>query len=154
LPSDNAILTTGRTGSAGPNLTSTGTSERPEENPMETWGEGNFDNQGAKDYLNVLAARLVAAIKEVVADDERIQPDEDGETILMPSVELLALLCERYNVAPPKEKTIRQWGQQYLQVFDEAPDNCDRDSESKAKRRRMIERTFRWLEGLAESYYT
>jgi hypothetical protein len=120
---------------------------------METWGEGNFDNQGAKDYLEVEIARLVAAIKEVVSDEERIQPDEDGESILMPSVELLALLCERYSAAPPKLKTIRQWSKHYLAVFDEAPDGFGPDPEAKARRRRVIERTFHWLEGLAETYY-
>jgi hypothetical protein len=124
-----------------------------EEGIMGTWGEQNFDNDGARDYLSMLTAKLVATITEIVADEERLALDEDGETMLMPSVEVLALLCERYNAVPPKLATVRCWEKKYLQMFDREIDTLHPRGDYKTARRKVIENTFRWLEGLAESYW-
>ncbi len=119
----------------------------------ENWTEDNFGNEGARDYLGVLTAKLVATIREIVADEERIEPDEDGESLLMPSVEVLALLCERYNAAPPRLATIRQWHQKYLAAFDKGFDKMKPAPGLKTARRKAIEKTFRWLESLSETYH-
>jgi hypothetical protein len=121
---------------------------------MDDWTEDNFGNEGARDYLEMLTARLVATIREVSANDERIDPDEDGESLFMPSMEVLALLCERYNAPPPKLATIKQWRSKYLAAFEAGFDKLGPTPEFKVARRRAIENTFRWLEGLAESYYS
>jgi len=118
---------------------------------MSDWTEDNFGNEGARDYLSMLIARLVANIGEVVNDDERIAPAEDGESILMPAVEVLALLCERYDAAPPRLATVRGWHEKYLAAFDAA--KLKASPAFKTARRKVIENTFRWLEGLAESYH-
>jgi hypothetical protein len=120
---------------------------------MEDWTEDNFGNPGARDYLAVLTARLVAVIREVVADKERLGPDEDGESLFMPSVEVLALLCERYNAEPPRPATVKQWHAKYLAAFDAGIDQMKPTAEFKVARRRIIVNTFRWLEGLADSYH-
>src|SRR5262245_13955235 len=99
---------------------------------MGTWSEENFGNDGARDYLAMLTAKLVATINEVFADPERTALDEDGETLLMPSVEVLALLCERYDVAPPRPATVRQWHQTYLAVYDGQIDNLRPKGDYKA----------------------
>jgi hypothetical protein len=116
--------------------------------------EDNFGNRGARDYLAILTARLVATIKEVLADPERPAPDEDGESLLMPSVEVLALLCERYDAQPPLPATVRQWREKYLAAFDAGVDALKVRAEFKTARRKVIDKTFRWLEGLAESYHS
>src|SRR5436309_3532436 len=85
---------------------------------MGDWTEGNFGNDGARDYLEMQTAKLVATIREVIGDKERIDPDEDGESLLMPSIDVLALLCERYGAAPPKLATVKQWHAKYLAAFD------------------------------------
>lgn len=120
---------------------------------MGTRGVDNFANRGARDYLALRMAQLVANISEVVASKHRIRPDEDGESMLMPSVELLALVCERYGAAPPKPETVRQWAEKYLRAFDRADDPREPEPGHRAARRKMIEQTFRWLEGLADSYW-
>jgi hypothetical protein len=97
--------------------------------------------------------RLTATIEAVAADDDRLELDEDGETMLMPSVELLALLCERYNAEPPKPAVVRQWREKYLAVYDRDVDKLKPSAEFKVGRRKVIEKTFRWLEGLAESFW-
>jgi hypothetical protein len=120
---------------------------------MATWGEGNFDNDDAVEYLGLLAAKLVATISEVVDDRTRRRPAEDGEGLLMPSVELLALLCERYNAAPPKPASVSHWAKQYIAAFDRGPDPPGVDKSFRTQRRKAVENTFRWLQGVAESYW-
>lgn len=119
---------------------------------MSTRREDNFGNRGARDYLALRAAQLVANISDVVADKERLQPDEDGESMLMPSIELLALVCERYGAVPPKPETVRQWSDKYIRAFDRA-DVHEPTPGFRASRRKVIEQTFRWLEGLSESHW-
>jgi hypothetical protein len=119
---------------------------------MSTRREDNFGNRGARDYLALRAAQLVANISDVVGDKERLQPDEDGESMLMPSIELLALVCERYGAVPPKPATVRQWSEKYLRAFDRA-DFDEPAPGFRSSRRKVIEQTFRWLEGLAESHW-
>jgi hypothetical protein len=118
---------------------------------MGDFAEHNFGNDGALEYLALLTAKLVATITEIMADEERLELDEDGETMLMPSVEILALLCERYDARPPRPATVRQWGRKYLQVYDRGIDAFNPDADFKVARRKVIEHTFRWLESLAES---
>jgi hypothetical protein len=120
---------------------------------MKDRTEDNFGNPGARDYLAVLTARLMAAIREVLADAERLDPDEDGESLLMPSVEVLALLCERYDAEPPRPATVKQWHTKYVAAFDAGIDAMKPTAEFRAARRRVIDNTFRWLEGLAVSYH-
>src|SRR5947208_3187264 len=122
---------------------------------MATFSEDNFGNDGAQGYLAMLIAKLVATVQEVLADEERVALDEDGETLLMPSVEVLALLCERYGAAPPRPATVRQWRERYLALYDSSVDRLKpRPAPAfKGNRRKVIEQTFRWLEGLAESHW-
>jgi hypothetical protein len=120
---------------------------------MRVRGEDNFANEGAREYLALLAAKLLATINEVFVDAERLELDEDGESMFMPSVELLALLCERYDVTPPKPTSIEQWQSRYLQVYDAGIDGYNPDARFKTERRKVIEKTFRWLLSLSESYW-
>jgi hypothetical protein len=116
--------------------------------------EDNFGNDGARQYMALLTAKLVATINEVFADPERTAPEEDGESLLMPSVEVLALLCERYDAAPPRPATVRQWRDKYLACFDAGADKLKVKPDFKAARRKVIVKTFQWLESLAQTYHS
>ena len=121
---------------------------------MAAHATDNFGNEGARAYLALRAAQLVAAVSEIIKSDERVDPDEDGESMLMPSVELLALLCERYGAEPPRPASVRAWADRYLAVYDAwAARKKKLAPEYKAERRRVIENTFRWLGGLAETHW-
>jgi hypothetical protein len=120
---------------------------------VRDWGEDNFANESARAYLGLLAAKLVATITEIFADPERLALDEDGEGMFMPSVELLALLCERYDIAPPKPALIDEWAERYLAQYDESIDHFRVSAEFKGARRRVIDTTFRWLRQLATTYW-
>ena len=120
---------------------------------MRIWGEDNFANEGARDYLAMLTAKLVATASEIFIDAERLELGEDGESMFMPSVELLALLCERYDITPPKPSSVLQWQEKYLQVYDRSAARAHPDPRFRAGRRKVIEKTFRWLMSLSESYW-
>ena len=120
---------------------------------MATFAEHNFGNDGAMEYLALLTAKLVATITEIMADPERLELDEDGESMLMPSVDILALLCERYDARPPKPATVKQWSQKYLASYDRCIDKAASDAHYKTARRKVIEQTFRWLESLSQTYW-
>ena len=117
------------------------------------WDVGNFDNDGGMDFLSMQTMQLTATITAVAGDEARLELDEDGETLFMPSVELLALLCERYNAEPPRPALVRQWHEKYLEVYDRGIDALNTSPEFKVDRRKAIEKTFRWLESLAESFW-
>jgi hypothetical protein len=121
---------------------------------MPAFSEQNFGNDGARDYLKMITSRFLATISEVFSNPDRLQLDEDGESMFMPSIEILALLCERYGAPPPRQATVRQWHSRYLQVYDEGIDNLEVSPEFKAHRRKVIDCTFRWLEGLSESHWS
>jgi hypothetical protein len=120
---------------------------------MGKFAEHNFGNDGAMEYLALLTAKLVATITEIMADPERMELDEDGESMLMPSVEVLALLCERYNAMPPRPATVQQWSRKYLEMYDRCIKHARGEEAFKGARRKVIDHTFRWLESLAESYW-
>ena len=120
---------------------------------MKSTDTDNFAHEGARDYLALLTAKLVATISEIAADEDRLALDEDGESMFMPSVEVLALLCERYGATPPKPAVVRQWHQKYLAVYDRDIDKLRPAPELKVARRKVIDNTFLWLEGLAGSYH-
>ena len=120
---------------------------------MGEWTEDNFGNEGARDYLSMMTSKLVATIKEVMSDDDRLEPDEDGESLLMPSIEILALLCERCGASPPRLSVVKQWHEKYIAAFDAGIAGMNPPPGLVTNRRRVIENTFRYLENLAEIHY-
>lgn len=109
---------------------------------MGTWGEGNFDSDGARDYLNEVVVSFIGRIETCLADEELSRLDEDGESILMPSVEILALLCEQFRARPPEESRVKEWKEKYLQIYDEEIDGLEPAPGYKEERRKAIEATF------------
>lgn len=120
---------------------------------MGTWGAGNFENDGALDYLCDLVQRLEKEIKDCFTEENRADLDEDGEAVLIPSVAILSVLCEKFNVAPPKETVIKEWRETYLRIYDEQIDNLRPREDYKQERRQVIEETFAKLERIALSFY-
>ena len=108
---------------------------------MGTWAEGNFDNDGALDYVGDLTDELAQKIENCF-ENETASLDEDGESILMPSIEILAILHEQCHSAPPKPDQIQNWKARYLDIFEEEIDGLDPDGEFKIKRRKVIDDTF------------
>jgi Domain of unknown function (DUF4259) len=110
---------------------------------MGTWGTGNFDSDGASDFIFEQIDRFVALINEIFADEEyRFRLDEDAEAELMPSVEILILLCEHCSGVLPEGLDISAWKQRYLEMYDAQADGLAPVPGFKEERRAVIEKTF------------
>jgi hypothetical protein len=120
---------------------------------MGTWGEGNFDDDGALDYLAEVLRSLVQRIEDVFADEGRLMLDEEGEAILMPSVQIISTLCEHCGGVPPTEATVKKWRKKYLRIFDKQIDGLSPKGDFKVRRRAVIENTFARLEEQARRFW-
>ena len=114
---------------------------------MGTWNTGNFDCDGAIEYLIYEVQQpLVQRIERIISDPVAIELDEEGEDVLMPSVELLALLAETYGGTLPDLDVIHRWRDVYLAGYDRYIDRLSPRAGYKEERRRVIEQTFARLE--------
>jgi RNA polymerase subunit RPABC4/transcription elongation factor Spt4 len=120
---------------------------------MGVWGEGNFSNDGALDYVGTLVQQLVVRVQALFASEYGADLDELGESELMPSVEIISVLCEHCNAVPPRASVVKRWRERYLRIYDEQIEMLDPDAEFKTKRRRVIEATFGKLERQAHLFY-
>ncbi len=119
---------------------------------MGTWGEGNFDNDGALDYLAEITTGLVKTIEETLADEIMASLDEDGEAKLVPSLDILATLRENYSyIILPKVEKIESWKSSYLKIYDEQIDDLTLKQGYKEQRRATIEATFDKLINLSRA---
>lgn len=125
---------------------------------MGTWAEGNFDNDTALDYLQGILGGLVERVEAILADKKRVALDQEGDEVLMPSVAIIAVLCEQCTdmVSPPELKVVRRWKDKFLKVFDKQIDevvhepNSPRGRAYISKRRKVITKTFEQLEKLSQ----
>jgi hypothetical protein len=109
---------------------------------MGTWGAGNFASDAALDFIAHQMRRYITLINEIFADEDRFRLDEDAEGELMPSVEILILLCERCAGILPKGLDVTAWKQRYLEMYDAQIDGLAPVPGHKEERRAVIERTF------------
>ena len=112
---------------------------------MGTWAEGNFDNDGALDYLGDIINQFTTNIEDLFKSGTSAGLDECGESELMPSVEIISILCEKCNGVPPKEKVLERWKKKYLEIYDSQIDGLSPKADYKQKRRKVIEETFNKL---------
>jgi hypothetical protein len=128
---------------------------------MVTWGAGNFDSDGAGEYLDSLMKQMVKTIEACLSGKYIMHPGDDdddilgvcGEPMMMPSVDILALLCEHYAMPlPVTEAVVKEWKAQYLRIFDRHINRYELKPGFKVRRRRMIESTFDRLIGLAHDW--
>lgn len=107
-----------------------------------TWGFGNFESDDAQDFVDEQIDRFVDIITEVFADEQRFLLDEGAEGQLMPSVEILILLCEHCGALLPQEIDVAAWKRRYLEMYDAQIDGVSAAPGYKDKRRAVIESTF------------
>jgi len=113
-----------------------------EEKTLGTWGFGNFESDDALDFVDEQIDRLVAIITEIFADEQRFLLDEGAEGQLMPSAEILILLCEHCGALLPKEIDVAAWKRRYLDMYDAQIDGVSWAPGYKEARRAVIESTF------------
>jgi hypothetical protein len=130
---------------------------------MGTWGYGNFEGDGPRDFLadmvnvweriidHVLAGEMKEAGAYFGPDATPIssQGQEAIDEIVMPTTEIMIAVAERFecDYLPSPEKVSR-WAAEALRVFDvEGVAGWDADPE---ERRQVIEETFERLSRIVE----
>jgi hypothetical protein len=119
---------------------------------MGTWGAGNFDSDNALDYMSEVEEELIDKIEARLADEEGFDISEDGDGVVMPTLEMLSVLHEHCRLGLPEVDTVRDWKERYLAFFDDQIDGYDPQPGYKEARRTMIEATFMKLEAQAWDY--
>ena len=118
---------------------------------MGTWGLGNFESDGALDYLDELIYRLTDTIVGYFNKDNA----DIGETSeLMPTVAIMLALVKECHAAPPKADVIEGWRSKYIAIYDERIDALEPNWEYKAERRKVIDETFLELIQMATKFRT
>lgn len=116
---------------------------------MGTWGAEIYQNDGALDYVVELAQQVMEKI-DYCFQGTRANPDELGESLLMPSVDILRLLCEQCNAPRPQRSTVQAWKDTYLDNWDGQIDQTHPAPGYKEQRRAVIVQTFDKLLNVAE----
>jgi hypothetical protein len=116
---------------------------------MGTWGGGNFDNDGALDFVQELVHQLATGIDACFGED-RAALDEDGEGTLVPSVAILTLLAKHCGAAVPQVEFVEGWKTRYLAVFDDEIEGLAPSGDFAVQRRAVIEQTFNELLEIAK----
>ena len=115
---------------------------------MGTWGVGNFESDGAHEYLLKLLRTLIGEI-ELKLTDENVERsdflDAFGECEIIPAIDICTQLSKLYDTALDIDLAeVKRWRQRYLSAFDRNPSNYLPDFW--AKRREVIVNTFNELE--------
>ena len=118
---------------------------------MGTWGAGNFESDGALDFVGDVMDRLETEVR-AFADAEE-PAIEDCEDVVMPAVAIMVARCQSCSAPPPKEELVARWRAKYLSMYDEQIGGLDPDERFKAERRAIIERTFAALEEQASVFW-
>ena len=109
---------------------------------MSAWGPSNIENDAAHDFVNEQIDRYVSHIEDIFGNEGRFLLDEDAEGMLMPSVEIVSLLCEHCHGVLPEKLEVATWKARYLAMYDDQIDGLEPRDEYKRQRRAVIEATF------------
>ena len=86
---------------------------------MGTWGPGNFDNDSANDYVDEFTRELADKIEQFFAGDEdECDFEEEGEGVIIHTIEILAVICEECSGLPPAPEVVAGWKTNYLRIYD------------------------------------
>ena len=117
---------------------------------MGTWGPGNFENDGALDYVHDVMDQFVKEAQEIFDDDGFDLGDLDA--IIMPKIEIVITIVENCGGFIFKH-IVKDWKEKCLKLYDSEIDDYDPKEEYKVNRRKVIEKTFEksgegpWLDG-------
>jgi len=117
---------------------------------MGTWGKGNLDGDGPRDFLDDVVDNLEQEVESCFENGEITL--QAGEDVLMPALHIWSRLCESCAAHAPQLDQLRKWMTAYLPVYDrEMPELAD--PQFTAERRKVIEATFKVLEKQSEAYW-
>ena len=115
---------------------------------MGVSGPGNFDDDDAHIYPYLLKERLRKDVEDCFLAHESGKLDlYDGNSTLMPAMDILVTLCEHYGTSLNLDKVrVRNRKTAYLQLYDDQIDDLGPRPSYRQKRRAVIEETFTQFE--------
>jgi len=116
---------------------------------MGIWGTGNFDNDEAVDFRDDRVEEMIDEIMRLF-EEGAADLDEGGEAVVMPSIEMLCVLCENVGASPPEPDIVEDWRDSYLELFDGQIAALNPEPGYAGQRRAVILSTFERLLRLAK----
>jgi hypothetical protein len=110
---------------------------------MGSWGNGNFEQDGVLDFVwREVQQPLLRKIQMMVEKPANAEADEPESGSIVAAVEILALLSEHVNAAPPKPVEVANWKQTFLDAWDRTASDVYAEQEDVIERRSVIAGTF------------
>lgn len=130
---------------------------------MGRWGEGNFDDDLARDHLNNIIAGHEQYIERIFSGDTpeqlaKMDFFDMGESYLVPTVDIILALHKAFNSDYlPKPSVVLTWKNEYIKRINEILNDVLPDPGSQEwfqnDRRPVIESTFNNLLELSIELY-
>ncbi len=121
---------------------------------MGVWGAGNFQQDYALDFVwREVQQPLLRQVEKVVADPACAEADDPESGPIMAAVELLAVLTEQVNAAPPSPEQVAHWQDTFLPAWDRTSGVVYFRADDVAARREVIIATFARLTALAAKWH-
>jgi hypothetical protein len=122
---------------------------------MGTWGNGNFEQDGALDFVfREVQQPLLQKVRSVVEKPVLAEADQPDSGPIVAAVEILAMLSEHVNAAPPQPDEVALWMATYLEAWDRTAADVFFRQEDVIERRSVIAATFDRLARLAVSFHS
>ena len=121
---------------------------------MGMLGNGNFEQDGALNFVwQEVQKPLIQKVQSVVVKPVLAEADEPDSGPIVAAVEILALLSEHVNAAPPKPDLVALWKATFLNSWDHTASDVIFRPEDVIERRSVITATFDRLERLSHRFH-
>lgn len=122
---------------------------------MGAWGNGNFEQDGALDFVwREVQQPLLQKVRTVVEEPVLAEADEPDSGPIVAAVEILSLLSEHVNAAPPKPDEVALWKATFLTAWERTAADVYFRQEDLIERRSIIAATFDRLLCLAVLFHS
>lgn len=116
---------------------------------LEPRGAGNFDSVDAMVTADDFVDEMLLRIDDILGEGDEADPDQRGESELMPTIALLVAAMTEAQDCPVEPPTVREWRANYLARFQARGRQLFADDARFEQRLRVILETFKRLEELA-----
>mmetsp|Transcript_7476 Transcript_7476/g.15915 ORF Transcript_7476/g.15915 Transcript_7476/m.15915 type:complete len:123 (+) Transcript_7476:153-521(+) len=120
---------------------------------MGRWGAGNFECDGACDYIVDLVEKLSKRIDEVLDAEDGCWIEDDGDDELVPSVVVVTMLAKECGGAPPKPDVVETWKTRYLALCEEQLPGLGGSESFICERLEVLTKTFDDLLEVARQFW-
>lgn len=119
----------------------------------ERRGPGNFDSVDAMVTVDDFVDELLLRLDDIMGEGDEANPDQRGESELMPTLALLIAAMTEAQDCPVEPPTVREWRRNYVTRFQARGRRLFVEEARYQERLQVILDTFGRLEELACRYH-